>query len=365
MSDEILVVVPGAEVHKVENSVQHLLSAGDLVISLTGAGDGQAVSMQVGATQWNLGKHLPALKAAPTIYSFGLEHTRHIYYCLILPHGTPPAALEAVEDVISSSCALTTARQVDAAYEAADALQGGKEAARAATLAAAAEALGGGKGGAADRVASGLIAGGGVVAGLVKKASCAVTGALTSYCEKNLAAPPPGAPGAPAAQVSPHFRRGLKVAAVVASTAAYVTGKLAALVGDASYALALRIAKTMPGHTDAPAAAAAGPAAGGGGAAAGAGSELAPAERSAFKTVGAAGLAAYVEVYDALEEAAKAVLSHSAVASAEYINYKYGPEAGAAAADSVPVAQDMIQAATNFTRLGARAMISKTAKVGP
>lgn len=42
---------------------------------------------QVGSVTWNLGKHLPALKAAPTIYSFGLEHTRHIYYCLILPPG--------------------------------------------------------------------------------------------------------------------------------------------------------------------------------------------------------------------------------------------------------------------------------------
>jgi hypothetical protein len=41
----------------------------------------------VGSNGWNLGKHLPALKAAPTIYSFGLEHTRAIYYCLVLPPG--------------------------------------------------------------------------------------------------------------------------------------------------------------------------------------------------------------------------------------------------------------------------------------
>jgi hypothetical protein len=45
-------------------------------------------------------------------------------------------------------------------------------------------------------------------------------------------------------------------------------------VGDASYYLALKIAKALPGHTDR--------AEGGG---AGAGGELAPEEKSAFKTV--------------------------------------------------------------------------------
>jgi hypothetical protein len=41
---------------------------------------------------------------------------------------------------------------------------------------------------------------------------------------------------------------------------------------------------------------------------------------------------------------------------------RYGPEAGAAAADSVPVARDMLSATLNFSRLGARAIISGTAK---
>jgi len=40
----------------------------------------------------------------------------------------------------------------------------------------------------------------------------------------------------------------LAVAAAVASSAAYVTGKLAELVGHASYVTALAIAKSMPGH---------------------------------------------------------------------------------------------------------------------
>lgn len=40
----------------------------------------------------------------------------------------------------------------------------------------------------------------------------------------------------------------LAVAGKIASSAAYVTGKLAELVGHASYATALAIAKSLPGH---------------------------------------------------------------------------------------------------------------------
>lgn len=43
-------------------------------------------------------------------------------------------------------------------------------------------------------------------------------------------------------------RRRLALAGSVASSAAYVTGKLAALVGQASYATALAIARSLPGH---------------------------------------------------------------------------------------------------------------------
>lgn len=45
-------------------------------------------------------------------------------------------------------------------------------------------------------------------------------------------------------------------------------------------------------------------------------------ERSALHTVGAAGLVAFVDVYDSLESAAKLVLTQSAEASQQYISYK-------------------------------------------
>jgi hypothetical protein len=41
---------------------------------------------------------------------------------------------------------------------------------------------------------------------------------------------------------------------------------------------------------------------------------------------------------------------------------RYGDEAGQLATESMPAAQDMMQACLNCTRLGARAAISKTAK---
>lgn len=66
-------------------------------------------------------------------------------------------------------------------------------------------------------------------------------------------------------------------------------------------------------------------------------------------------------MYDSLESAAKLVLSYSGNASADYIAYKYGEEAARAARASAPVAEDMMSAALNCTRLGARAIISKTA----
>ncbi|KAF8071025.1 hypothetical protein HT031_001107 [Scenedesmus sp. PABB004] len=168
--------------------------------------------------------------------------------------------------------------------------------------------------------------------------------AIHSYKEKQLAK---GAPADKPAAVSPHFKRGLALAGIVASSAAYVTGKLAALVGKASYATAIAIARSLPGH----------------GKARKAEGELVSAEeRSVLHTVGAAGLVAFVDVYDALEAAAGVVLAQSAEATQQYMAYKYGAEAGEAAAASVPVAQDMLAATMNFSRLGARAFVSKTAK---
>jgi hypothetical protein len=79
---------------------------------------------------------------------------------------------------------------------------------------------------------------------------------------------------------SPHPPPSLKVVATVACGAAYVTGRLAALVGDASYALALKIAKALPGHSERRPGVVAG---------SGEGAELAPEERTAFKTVRGAG----------------------------------------------------------------------------
>ncbi|GBF99472.1 spartin [Raphidocelis subcapitata] len=447
MAPAELVVVPGAELHQVENGAQHQIDAGDFAIALDGEGSAQAVKARVGSTAWLLAQHLPALKAAPTVYSFGLEHTRAVYYCLVLPAGTPPDVLEAVEDVLRSSSALTTSRLVDAAQEQADRMAGGRAAREAEAIAAGVEAgveaapaakpaAAGAAGGAAKPaaavaepgsaaatgyagtpaaapaagpsaaaaagaaataaavagaaaaaapparrppqqqpqppqpaasmservvagVATGLVSGSAVLAGAVKRASTALNDSITHYKERHIAS---CGPCQEPARVSPHLRASLKVVGAVASGAAWVTGKAAELLGDASYALALKIAKALPGHDARPAAAAGAGAAAGGAAAAGAGGELAPEERSAFKTIGAAGLTAYLNLYDALEDAAVTVVSHSADASAKYIEYKYGPEAGAAAAESVPIANQMVAAARNFTRLGARAVISGTAK---
>jgi hypothetical protein len=105
--------------------------------------------------------------------------------------------------------------------------------------------------------------------------------------------------------------RRLAMAGTVASSAAYVTGKLAALVGQASYATALAIAKTLPGHKKRST-----------GSSSSSSEIVTPEERSALHTVGAAGLVAFVDVYDSLEQAAKVVLAQSGEATTQYITYK-------------------------------------------
>ncbi|WIA11726.1 hypothetical protein OEZ85_011821 [Tetradesmus obliquus] len=389
---EVLVSVPGAELHKVENNVQTLLAAGEFTVQLVGpdaaaaAASGAsvdpqqlrveaAVSSKQARVAFPLGKHLPALKAAGTIYSFALEHVRTEYYILILPADTPAEVLEAVNDVLHDSCAFSTAKQVDAAYEEADNLNGRKEAAAlqaaeaAGSMPAAAAAAGqaaaaaaaapgaapgrpqlpsSGKQTTADKVAAGLVLGGAVVATAVGKAAAATANAISSYASKQAAN---GKPNEKPATISPTFKTGLAVAGTVASSAAYVTGKLAALVGQASYATALAIAKSLPGHKKQAKRSS------------GSSSEIVtPEERSALHTVGAAGLVAFVDVYDSLEQAAKVVLAQSGDATTQYIRYKYGEQAGQVAQSSVPIAQDMLSATMNFSRLGARAIISKTAK---
>eukprot|EP00878_Enallax_costatus_P020376 GHUV01021533.1.p1 GENE.GHUV01021533.1~~GHUV01021533.1.p1 ORF type:complete len:408 (+),score=149.45 GHUV01021533.1:217-1440(+) len=359
-SVEVLLTVPHAQLHKVQNSVQTLLVEGDFTVAIVGTGkelNEQRVEAAVAQVAWPLGKHLPALKAAATIYSFALEDTRDVYYILILPAGTPPDVLEAVYDVVFDSCALSTSKQVDAAYEEADKLTGGKEAAaleaaeaagappEAAAAAAAAVAgpqstlspaeaaeaanIAAGKyvlpssgNATADRVAAGLVLGGSMVASAVGRAAAATADAIHGYAQKQISN---SKPNEKSATISPTFSKGLALAGSVASSAAYVTGKLASVVGGASYAVALAIAKTLPGHKKKKP-----------------GELVSPEERSALHTVGAAGLIAFVDVYDSLEAAAKKVLAQSGDASQQYISYKYGPEAGAAAAQSVPVAQDML-----------------------
>jgi hypothetical protein len=128
---EVLLSVPGAELHKVVGhpATQELLTTGALrvgggwrcagaahvlatprlarrpdhcschpaastgtfSISIVSPSPGappeqQRVEAGVDAATWPLGQHLPALKAASTIYSFALEHTKSEYLIVILPN---------------------------------------------------------------------------------------------------------------------------------------------------------------------------------------------------------------------------------------------------------------------------------------
>lgn len=92
VASDILVSVPNAQLHKVEQNMQQLLQHGTFTVSITSPEAGappeqQKVEAGVGAFTWPLGKHLPALKAANGIYSFALAHTKAEYLIVILPPG--------------------------------------------------------------------------------------------------------------------------------------------------------------------------------------------------------------------------------------------------------------------------------------
>lgn len=86
---DILVSVPNAELHKVVNSAQQLLQYGTFSVAVIADAppEQQRVEAGVGDFTWSLGKHLPALKAAPGIYSFALQHTKAEYLIVVLPKG--------------------------------------------------------------------------------------------------------------------------------------------------------------------------------------------------------------------------------------------------------------------------------------
>lgn len=87
-TSDVLLTVPGSELHKVVQNQQHLLAQGVFSVAITGTGTPQeCVEAAVGDVVWPLGKHLPVLKAADTIYSFALEHTRAEYLIVVLPQG--------------------------------------------------------------------------------------------------------------------------------------------------------------------------------------------------------------------------------------------------------------------------------------
>lgn len=153
---------------------------------------------------------------------------------------TSADVLEAVHDVLHDSCAFTTAKQVDAAYEEADKLTGGKQAAAlqaaeaagappAAAAAAAAAVAGPGatltpaeaaaaanvaagkyslpsSGNAtADRVAAGLLLGSSMAASAIGRAAAATADAIHGYAKKQIEKQQPNAKPA---TISPTFKKG-------------------------------------------------------------------------------------------------------------------------------------------------------------
>lgn len=88
---------------------------------------------------------------------------------------------------------------------------------------------------------------------------------------------------------------------------------------------------------------------------------MGPDELAAFKLVLAALLMAYVEVYDATEEAAQILFKQAAAAGERYLAHRHGGEAADVASAAVAIITDLLNLTINWLRLLGRGLVSKAA----
>eukprot|EP00878_Enallax_costatus_P000368 GHUV01000453.1.p1 GENE.GHUV01000453.1~~GHUV01000453.1.p1 ORF type:complete len:337 (+),score=139.14 GHUV01000453.1:266-1276(+) len=215
----------------------------------------------------------------------------------------------------------------------------------------------------AEKLARGIIAVGDMAAASISKTSVAVGAAITNYVQHRMDSTPPLSQPL---TVSRGYVSRLNLiqkftqpAASVADVAAMYTGEMLYWVMQAALAVYNQLAamKVLPQITASAKTDAAGvpinPVSGG--------LPMAGDELAAFKLVGAALLMAYVQVYDALEEAAQLLFRQASTAGQRYLAHRHGGEAADVAAAALALAADVMTLTLNWFRLMGRAFFSKTA----
>eukprot|EP00882_Tetradesmus_deserticola_P000648 GHRQ01000706.1.p1 GENE.GHRQ01000706.1~~GHRQ01000706.1.p1 ORF type:complete len:347 (+),score=146.11 GHRQ01000706.1:193-1233(+) len=215
----------------------------------------------------------------------------------------------------------------------------------------------------AEKLARGIIAISGMSAASINKTATAVAGAIGSYTDNLMSHTPPLSQ--PLTVSSSYLNRlhliqkFTQPAAYAADLGAQYAGELLYYMVQGAWAVYCQLAamKVLPQLTSGSKTDATGvpvnPVRGG--------LPMATDELAAFKLVGSALLMAYVEVYDALEEAAQVLFRQSSSAGQRYLAHRHGGEAADVAAAALAVMADAMSLLLNWFRVLGRGLLSKTA----
>lgn len=215
----------------------------------------------------------------------------------------------------------------------------------------------------AEKLARGIVAIGSMSATSINKTAAAVAGAIGSYADNlmNQTAPLSQPLTVSSSYVNRlHFiQKFTQPTAYAADLAAQYAGELLYYLLQAAWAVYSQLAamKVLPQITSGSKTDESGvplnPVRGG--------LPMATDELAAFKLVGAALLMAYVEVYDALEEAAQVLFRQASSAGQRYLAHRHGGEAADVAAAALAVMADAVSLLLNWFRILGRGFLSKTA----
>eukprot|EP00879_Flechtneria_rotunda_P001020 GHRR01001156.1.p1 GENE.GHRR01001156.1~~GHRR01001156.1.p1 ORF type:complete len:303 (+),score=106.55 GHRR01001156.1:254-1162(+) len=225
------------------------------------------------------------------------------------------------------------------------------------------DVMGPGTSATAEKLARGIVAIGGMAAASITRTAAAVGSALDSYTQNLINQTPPLTQPL---TISKGYVNRLNLVQKFTQPTAYAAEVMAQYMGELLYWLMqgamvvyyqLAAMKVLPQITTGGKSDVAGvpmnPVRGG--------LPMASDELAAFKLVGAALLMAYIEVYDALEEAAQMLFRQASTVGERYLAHRHGGEAADVAAAALSVAADVMTLTLNWFRILGRGFFSKTA----
>lgn len=320
--NDILLRVPAAEVHQVNNHRDELLARAELVAYGVVYPTGETrMAMEVGDARWWLLPETAALKVAPTSYMFCLADNV-TFYLLTFAEDTAPEAIGAFEGLIEEICAY---RKSEALME--DPTVASADYAIAQQLAGVTFQN--------KRANSISSAGAKMASGILLMASQATEKIANHSAQVQASSEPTATPHSVPFMIkggAATMRTGTKL---ISKTAGKVVSGLASIpvfVVD-------KLTHSKPPPPGEP---------------------LKP--QSTSKQFMTAGAVSFTMVYSAMEEGAKLVLNGSRTSAASVVTHKYGPDYGKLTDDTMASGAHAVNAYTSIRNVAVKAVAKQTAK---